>query len=137
MTEHDPVEESETVYRRIPGVFFNGQLTIPVQREAFRPTPKDHTGLSVFRAQFAQPTDALANVNPLKVKDYFVARLFVRALLNLGLTINPEPKAEGPAGHAVIPQLTWDAYQADKERWKPILVELAKLASADIVHRAG
>ena len=40
-------------------------------------------------------------------------------------------------GHAVVPELGWDAYHADKQGWKPVLVELARLASADIVYQPG
>ncbi len=75
---------------------------------------------------------------PDKVGDYCIARLSVRDLRNLGLTVMPEPDSNGPPGHAVIPELSWPAYLADKQqRCKLILVELARLASADIVHQPG
>jgi hypothetical protein len=64
-----------------------------------------------------------------------VSRLFVRELKNLGLTVIPEPDPKGPPGHAVIPELSWQNYHGQKQRWKPILAALAKLASADIIHR--
>ena len=44
------------------------------------------------------------------------------------------PDPQGPAGHAVIPELSWPAYQADKQRLKQVQLELAKLASAGIVY---
>ncbi len=137
MDETDPVEDSEFVYRRIHPTFFDAALPIPVQREAFRPNQNDTTGLSVFRAGLAKPAEALANLDPAKAKDYYVARLAVRDLRKLGLTVGPEPVPGGPLGHAVIPDLSWPAYQAQKQHWKAILLELAKLASADIVHRPG
>jgi hypothetical protein len=86
-----------------------------------------------LRARFAQPQDTLANRDPAKVRGYCVARLSVRDLHNLRLTVKPEPVPGSPRGHAVIPELSWQAYEKQKEHWKPILVELAKLASADIV----
>ena len=135
--ETRPIDEAEFVYRRIPRIYFDASLPIPIQREAFRPTDKDTTGLSVFRAAFAQPLDTLANVDPAKVKDYYVARLSVRDLRNLGLHVEPDPIASGPLGHAVIPELSWPAYQANKQNLKPILVQLARLASGDIVHVAS
>ena len=52
-----------------------------------------------------------------------------------GAEIMIEPVPSGPPGHAVIPELTWAAYNAQKPRWRPILVDLARLASADIVYR--
>jgi hypothetical protein len=136
MDERDPVDDGEFVYRRIHRAFLNPTAPIPIQFPAFRPTPYDTTGLSVFRARFlVQPQDTLADAAPGKAKDYYVARLAVRDLRSLGLTVVPEPDPAGPLGHAVIAELSWSAYQAQKQRWKPILVELAKLASADIVHR--
>ena len=137
MDEHAPVDESEFVYRRIPRAYYDASLPIPIQREAFRPTANDTTGLSVFRAQFAQPLDTLTNVDPAKAKDYYVARLSVRDLRKLGLAVEPDPIAGGSPGHAIIPELSSAAYQANKQSLKPILVELAKLASADIVHVAS
>lgn len=123
MDERDPVDESEYVYRRIPRAYYDSHLPIAVQGQAFRPSQSDTTGLSVFRAAFAQPTDTLVNVDPAKVKDYYVARISVGALKKLGLSVDPE--------------LSWPAYQANKQALKPVLVELAKLASTDIVHEAS
>ena len=134
MDEQDPVEDSEFVYRRIPRIYYDSHLPIPIQREAFRPNANDATGLSIFRAKFAQPLDTLANVDANKAKDYYVARLCARDLRALGLTVAPEPITGGPLGHADIPELSWPAYQTNKQKLKPLLVELAKLASADIVH---
>jgi hypothetical protein len=134
MDENDPVDDSEFVYRRIHPNFFDPALPMPVQRDAFRPTENDTTGLSVFRASFARPADALANLDSAKAKAYRVARLAVRDLRNLGLTVRPEPVPGGPTGHATIPELNWSGYQDRRLHWKSILVELAKLAGADIVH---
>jgi hypothetical protein len=135
MDEREPVEDNESVYRRIHGSFFDPSVPVPIRRGAFRPNPTDTTGLSVFRARFLQPASILANIDPAKATSYYVARLSVRDLRNLGLTVVPEPAVDGPPGHAVIPELSLPAYEADKQRLKQILFELAKLASADIVHR--
>jgi hypothetical protein len=135
MDEREPAEESEFVYRRIAGAYCDAALPVPIQREAFRPNSNDTSGLSVFRARFAQPNDALANVAPAKAKVCYVARLPVTALRKLGLSVVPDPVAGGPPGHALIPELNWTAYKAEKLRWKSVLEELARLASADIVLR--
>lgn len=137
MDERDPVDESEYVYRRIPRAYYDSHLPIAVQGQAFRPSQSDTTGLSVFRAAFAQPTDTLVNVDPAKVKDYYVARISVGALKKLGLSVDPDVLPDGPSGHAIVPELSWPAYQANKQALKPVLVELAKLASTDIVHEAS
>jgi hypothetical protein len=129
MGEQEAVEDSEFVYRRIAPMYYDARLALPIQREAFRPSHNDSTGLSVLRANFAQPLDTLANLDPAKAQGYCVARLSVRDL--------PDPLPGGPPGHAIIPELSWAAYQAHKGTCKPILVELAKLASADVVHRTS
>ncbi len=135
MDEQQPVEESEFVYRRIPRTYYQTGLPISIHPAAFRPNPNDTTGLSVFRAAFLQPADTLANIEAVKRNNYYVARIAVQDLLRLGLTVMPEPDPNGPLGHAIIPELSWQAYQADKPRLKPIQVELAKLASVAIVHQ--
>jgi hypothetical protein len=135
MDENDPVDETEFVYRRIHPNFYDASLPVAVDVKAFRPSQNDTTGLSVLRALFAQPQDTLAGRDPNKVSGFYVARLAVSDLRSLGLTVVPEPLPGGPLGHAVIPELSWAAYQAQKSHWKPILVELARLASADIVHQ--
>jgi hypothetical protein len=135
MDENDPVDESEFVLRRIHLSFFDPALSTPIRAEAFRPLQNDESGLSVFRALFVQPAGTLAGIDASKAKNYYVARLEVRRLRGLGLTVEPDPIAVGPPGHAVIPELIWSAYIAQKRQWKAILVELAKLASPEIVHR--
>jgi hypothetical protein len=132
--QRQPVDASESVYRRVHRSFFQANLLIPIQAAAFRPNPHDTTGLSVFRARFVQPEDTLVGVGPGKRNDYFVVRFLAQDLDRLGLTLNPEPDPDGPPGHAVIPELSWQAYQANKQRLKQVQVELAKLASAAIVH---
>lgn len=135
MSEFDPVEEGEYVYRRIAPVFFDESLPIAIQREAFRPTASDVTGISVFRSKLCQPMDALTGLDQFKAAGYYVAMISVQALKNLGLTVNPDPLADGPPGHAIIPEINSHAYQNRKHEMKPILLELARLASAEIVHR--
>ena len=73
--------------------------------------------------------------SPGACNDYYVARIVVKDLHRLGLTVAPEPDPNGPVGHAIIPELSWQAYQADKQRLKQVQVELAKLASTAIVHQ--
>jgi hypothetical protein len=136
MDEHEAVEDGEFIYRRIHRTFLDPRAPIPIQLPAFRPTANDNTGLSFFRAGFlAQPQDALANLAPDKAKNYYVARLAVLDVRRLGLTVVPEPIPGEPPGHVVIPELSWASYQAQEQHWKPLLVELARLASAAIVHQ--
>ena len=136
MDEHDPVDDSEFVFRRIHRNFFNASMPIPIRVGAFRPNPNDTTGLSVVRAAFGPPAGMLALIDPIRASDYYIAQLSVADLRNLGLTVTPDPVSGGPVGHAVIPELGWPAYQSQKQSLKPVLVELTKLASANIVHMA-
>jgi hypothetical protein len=116
-------------------MYYQADLPMPVQPVAFRPTQNDTTGISVFRASLVQPADTLANLEAGKRNEYYVARLAVRDLRALGLTVVPDPQPDGPAGHAIIPELSCQAYQTDKRRLKQVQLELARLASAEIVHR--
>lgn len=135
MDEHQPVDASEFVYRRIPRAYYKSGLPIPIHPAAFRPNKNDTTGISVFRAAFVQPADSVTNIDASKRNNYYVARIAVQDLRRLGLTVEPDPDPYGPPGHAIIPELSYQIYQADKQRLKQIQLELAKLASAAIVHQ--
>jgi hypothetical protein len=132
MDELEPVDGNEFVYRRIHPRFHKPDLAVPVLFEAFRPNRNDTTGLSLFRALFAQPMDCLPR-DAAKSTGYLVARLLVSDLHDLGLSIHPQPDPSGPAGHAVIRELSIANYENDKVRWRPILLALAKLASKSII----
>jgi hypothetical protein len=134
--QSQPVEESEFILRRIHRQHYQEGADIPVLASGFRPTQQDTTGISVFRERFlAQTVDALASLAPEKQGNYFLARLAVEDLRKLDLTVVPDPDYAGPPGHAVIPELSWQAYQQEKARLKEVHLELAKLASSAIVHK--
>src|SRR3954465_15675137 len=99
-----PVDDDEYVLRLIHPVYYKASLPLPIQPEAFRPTARDTTGLSVFRLRFATPQDALLVVVEAKRPLYYVSRLSVRDLLRLGLRVTPDPIAVAP-GHALMPEL--------------------------------
>jgi hypothetical protein len=134
MDEREPLAADEHVYRRVHPHFFDASQPIPVKALAFRPSEDDRTGLSVWRALCAGPKETLPP-DPDKAKAYYVVRLAIQDLARLGLTVQPEPLPGGPPGHCVIPELSRPAYEAQKEQVKSILVDLAKLASRDIVLR--
>lgn len=121
------------MWRRIHQSFFRDGLLIPVLRGAFTPNQSDTTGLSVYRERFVTAEETLANIDPEKRPQYRVVRLPVEELRQLGLSVIPEPDPEGPPGHAVIPELSWSAYQADKPRLRDIQIELTELASKNLV----
>jgi hypothetical protein len=133
--ELQPVDDSEFVYRRIPQHFCDPDLPFPIPALAFRPNQNDTTGISVFRARFVTPGGTLAGVDANRHNRYFVTRLAVSDLKRLGLTVVPEPDPNGPVGHCVIPELSWNTYQANKKPLREIQLELGKLASGGIVLR--
>ena len=133
--ELQPVGDSEFIYRRIPQSFCDPNLPFPIPALAFRPNQNDTTGISVFRARFVSPSETLAAVDANKRNTYFVAQLAVSNLKRLGLTVIPEPDPDGPVGHCVVPELSWNSYQTNKKRLREIQLELGKLASGAIVLR--
>ena len=86
-------------------------------------------GQPLFRESSISATDVAASGR--KPGEYYVARLRVGELEALHLTVVPD---EPPTGHVRLAELSYAAYERDKERWKPVLIELARLASAQIVH---
>jgi hypothetical protein len=98
----------------------------------FRPTPEDTAGLSVYREKLVSP--ALVAGSGRKPGEYYVVRLSVLSLRQLGLTVVAEEQAEGLAGHALIPELSLAAYQQEKARLRELQVRLAELANQNIVH---
>lgn len=126
------VEEHESILRRIHKTYYDANLNTPIQPEAFRPTERDADGLSVFREKFVTPAELLMTVPEAKRNLYYIARLRVVDLKALWLTVVPRPVA-GLTGHAVIPELNWHSYQKDRFRLKPVQLQLAKLASQDVV----
>jgi hypothetical protein len=135
MDEHDAVAADEFLLRRIHQRHGKLGLEPSVAFEAFYPSSGDSTGLSVVRAHFSNPAEILSFLDPAKAGQHYVSQLCVRDVRELGLTIIPEPETGGPRGHAVIPELSRASYQQNKQKWKPVLYELAKLASKSLVHR--
>jgi hypothetical protein len=124
----DPIEPTEFVLRRIHRLHCDLDLPVPILLAAFRPNKMDTTGISVFRQRVVSASAvAAAGRSP---NDYFVAQLEVSELTALGLSVVFD---EPPPGHLRIPEITFEMYERDKIRWKPVLQELACLASARII----
>ena len=128
------VPDDEYVLRRIPAVHLDPALRHPVAAAvAFRPTPNDMTGLSVYLASAypGNPAGILADIQPEERRStYSVVRIPVAAIRAVGLDVVVE-EAELP-GHAVIPQLTRAAREADKAWANHVQLLLAQ--AAELVH---
>jgi hypothetical protein len=129
--EQDPIDENEYVLRRIHKNNCDTRLPIPIQEVAFKPTESDVDGISVYREKYVSPAEVAAGGRTPEV--YYVARLAVRALNALNLTVVPTPGDQ--KGHAVIPELNRSFYESEKQRSKKLQFQLAQLASQAIVHR--
>jgi len=131
--DEEPVALDESVLRLIHFCYYKAGLSLTVQPAAFRPTDDDTDGISVFRSRFATPAQALTIVAEAKRHLYCVASLPVSDLHSLSLSVKPAP-IEQVQGHAVIPELNSQAYQQNRNQWKPVQERLALLASKNLVH---
>src|SRR5262249_7787977 len=108
MPEQAPrLADEEFVLRRIHRNHVDPGPPLLVGFTAFRPTPEDTAGLSVYREQHTAPADVASSGR--KPGEYYVARLSVQALREMGLTVVADEQAAGPAGHALIPELSLEA----------------------------
>lgn len=100
---HEPVEDDELLYRRIPVSMKWYDPATGVSPEAFDPhKDRDTTGISVFRAKHTSIERAAAGQGK---KGYYVALLKAGDLLSAGIQVEPRPELDDP-GHAELPQLT-------------------------------
>jgi hypothetical protein len=132
MAAPEVVAADEFILRRIHKNHVHPGPPPQVSYPAFRPTPDDTTGLSVYREKHVSAAEVVAAGR--KPGEYYVARLAVRDLLQLGLSIVPDEQPAGPQGHALIPELSLDACRRDKTGTRAVQVRLAELASRQIVY---
>lgn len=133
--QHDPVSPDEYVFRRIPKdkLRYDPSLSEPVTRLAFDPSKKDIDGISIFRALFVSAEDVAAA--GLGMNGYCIARLLVRDIIALGLTVISDPRDDQLPGHSLIPELAFQRVNAKetKPKSKEYQRALAKLAGESIV----
>ncbi|MCW9023634.1 MAG: hypothetical protein OQK73_03025 [Gammaproteobacteria bacterium] len=131
--QSEPISADEYILRRIPNIknYIDLTLPIPVQRGALGPSSNDDDGLSVYREEFISAED-LANAGT-NMSGYFVVRFRAQDLISLGLNLIPDPLPPLP-GHSLIPELSRGSKKANRNFYKEVTLELAKLASQDIVY---
>jgi len=132
-SDTDPVSPDEFVLRRVLRRWYDPSKDPHVDPQAFRPTLIDKDGLSVFRANFAKPEKLDRDRETGNPGTYYVAQLRASAIMELDLTIIPDPKGELP-GHALIPELKTGLSGDAKRRAKEKQYRLAKLASGGIIY---
>lgn len=107
-----PLHPDEIVYRRIPFDYYPRPKQEPFPMiVAFRPTENDITGLSLSREKH-KTIEKVAKGWP--GKRYHVARMLVRDLNEIGLTVIADDLENNPS-HAVIPELRREVYKANTE----------------------
>jgi hypothetical protein len=129
--ECELLEPDEFVFRRIHKNHVSPGTPPIVGFAAFRPTTEDTAGLSVYEEKLISAAAVAAAGR--KPGEYYVARLLVSDLHQLGLTVRKDEQPNGPVGHALIPELSLDACRIDKARWRAIQVLLAEIAGKGIV----
>ncbi len=85
-----------------------------------------------FREPFVSPAD-VANAGNRGPAGYYVVRLRAAEVTALGLSIVPDPRDDQLPGHALIPELSFQAMTKDKNKSKELQRKLAKLAGDGIV----
>lgn len=126
--ESCPVTPGEYILRLIPRVYYDPSLQeSPIQDQSFRPNKRDTDGISFSRLDFVTRRQrGIKARNP----GAYIATLKVADLIKLGLNPIPSPVPDDLPGHVVIPELSYANYAADKTKYKPILLQLAKLAAS-------
>lgn len=122
----DPVLPEEWVLRRIHrNLVDEGRIT----RLAFCPTKADVDGISLYREKHISPIqlDAIGR----QPGSYFIARLQVQQLLELGLSV--VPTEEEHPGHVSIPELSADKFRENERQMIAVARELSGLAQGAIV----
>jgi len=133
MSSSVPIGPDQFMLRRVPKSHVNLTLPAPILFPAFRPTSEDKKGLSFYLADKVTPEELTsAGRTP---GEYFVARLCVRDVLALRLSVVAADLPGGLPGHVLIPEINCVEYQKNKKALHPLLTRLAVLANQDIVLR--
>jgi hypothetical protein len=111
MPEEVPIDDDEILYRRIPVSmgWCDGDSVFP---EAFGPTKRDVTGLSIYRARFKSLESVAAGKSK---QGYYVTELLAGDVRLAEIEIVPQPNV--PDGyddaHAELPEITYPNRKSD------------------------
>lgn len=105
----DHVDNEETLYRRVPFLWFDARKSPNPSIEAFRPhRTEDEDGLSFERARYKTPEEVAVGRSRYP---YHVAEVRASDLRDLGLTISV---TENDPSHVLVPQLNSANYKSDR-----------------------
>ncbi len=130
MEEFDPVNERESLLRRIPNQpsHYDSKQHLPITRVAFEPSQKDTDGISVFRELFSSASQVAQGART--PNDCYVASIYARRFFSLDLSVVPDPDPNQPRGHALVREIHT---KMDKKLRKELGKKLADIASENIV----
>lgn len=113
----EPVEDDEILYRRVLEFHYSPSNN-HLSPHAFRPTERDKTGLSVYRAKYKSIEEASRGREG---KAYFVAVLRAGDLRKAGIEVVPRPTVDDP-GHSELPSLTYDNRRSDAAEERQVML---------------
>ena len=125
--ETDACSDTEYLLRIIPADFYKRELTPPIQRPAFAPSPKDDDGLSFFREDFVSPRK-LAKWYRNK-KGGVIARIRVSELRAMQLSVVVNVREDSAAGYVLVPEIS--IHNRSAKGKVSLQLELAKKCSEE------
>ena len=135
-SENEPITDDEWLIRRVPITYWRAESFPFILPAAFRPRDKgdapDLTGISVHRFSCLKCLEeALAKVSADKLGAAGLVRFSVADLKAIGWSVVPEADNDDPIipGHCVIPELSVQSYESNKQLGKLGMATLAELAS--------
>lgn len=131
MDETDALRADEYVLRRVPLATTPAQP--PFTQAAFRATPRDNDGLSLFRERFTTAYEVAEKVG--RPFECHVVRLRVEFILEIEecgirLSLKPDPAAPPiPRGHCLVPEISTIQKAKNKAAYRELSRALADLAN--------
>jgi hypothetical protein len=119
-----PIEDDELLYRTV-SVRSNHCTGGVLSSQAFHPSSRDDSGISVFREKYCKIRDKVGQ----SADGYYVAVLHAGELRGRGIIVDPKPDVGGgktDISHAELPQINKAAKKSDTvAELKEVLLELA------------
>jgi len=133
-SETDPILAEEWLLRLVWRDRVTGRTPI-ISPNSFEPRKNESTGISLFRRDcLNDPVEALLVIAEEKRPSYAIVQLLVSRFISLKFSVKPNPIDVIP-GHVVVPEINIIAYWVNKDYFKPIFLQLAEMASENIIRR--